>query len=568
MTVTRDYDTAVVNPQVVIKGKEPIILNYTYNYNNRGLMSARSDDAVNQEENYEYDNLDRLTKIIYPQCLDYLRTYAYANNGNITQKSEIGNYLYSSSKPNAVRQITPINNGVISPNQCAVTYNHFNQPAQITEGDYRLELFYGADQQRNKMVTRRLSDSSIVNTHYYVNKYYEMEIDATEGTTLYHYVYGDNGAVALHTASYPMPFSKGDTAVPVGLVENMYYIHTDHLGSYCALTDAKRKVVQRNCFDPWGNFVGLRCNDDPPLDKGTPLTDLSFPITARGFTGHEHYPYFKIINMNGRLYDPVISRFFSPDQYVQLPEFTQSFNRYSYCLNNPLKYTDPTGQELVIAGNKANWSFRQLQKFSNLTLSRDKETGIVSATLKNDKRLYQRNPYTGERQLRNEVDRRLMEVINNRQITVKITATNDDRSVRNEAGGAFWGNKFTSFDEYGNGLTIETDQKVNPYRNFILDSFGDLGEGQSLFHELDESYNSALISMRECKEAEPAIKKDGESVSSNPIYREAHSVAAEQPPYNKYEFNHRMRIFEEGMKRLKGMVDMKGISVFGFNLGN
>ena len=44
---------------------------------------------------------------------------------------------------------------------------------------------------------------------------------------------------------------------------------------------------------------------------------------VRGFTGHEHYPYFKIINMNGRLYDPVIARFFSPDKYVANSSFTQ-----------------------------------------------------------------------------------------------------------------------------------------------------------------------------------------------------------------------------------------------------
>jgi RHS repeat-associated protein len=52
-------------------------------------------------------------------------------------------------------------------------------------------------------------------------------------------------------------------------------------------------------------------------------------------------------NMNGRLYDPVIARFFSPDNYVQIPEFTQAFNRYSYCLNNPLKYVDPSGDRFL-----------------------------------------------------------------------------------------------------------------------------------------------------------------------------------------------------------------------------
>lgn len=47
--------------------------------------------------------------------------------------------------------------------------------------------------------------------------------------------------------------------------------------------------------------------------------------------------------MNGRVYDPLLAKFLSPDNFVQLPDFTQSFNRYGYCLNNPLKYTDSSG---------------------------------------------------------------------------------------------------------------------------------------------------------------------------------------------------------------------------------
>lgn len=57
----------------------------------------------------------------------------------------------------------------------------------------------------------------------------------------------------------------------------------------------------------------------------------------RGYTEHEMLNDFDIINMNGRLYDPVLGRFLSPDNFVQMPDNAQSYNRYSYCLNNPLK---------------------------------------------------------------------------------------------------------------------------------------------------------------------------------------------------------------------------------------
>ncbi len=47
--------------------------------------------------------------------------------------------------------------------------------------------------------------------------------------------------------------------------------------------------------------------------------------------------------MNARLYDPITSRTLSPDNYVADADATQAYNRYSYCHNNPMKYTDPTG---------------------------------------------------------------------------------------------------------------------------------------------------------------------------------------------------------------------------------
>jgi RHS repeat-associated protein len=146
------------------------------------------------------------------------------------------------------------------------------------------------------------------------------------------------------------------TNFPTNYQLNLYYgtnqqrnkTDTDHLGSYCALTSPSKRVVQRNYFDPWGNFQLI--SKGRGIDPGTGVPHvaptINFTLTTRGFTGHEHYPDFKIINMNGRLYDPVIARFFSPDQYVANSSFTQDFNRYSYARNNPLMYTDPSGHKL------------------------------------------------------------------------------------------------------------------------------------------------------------------------------------------------------------------------------
>ncbi len=94
-----------------------------------------------------------------------------------------------------------------------------------------------------------------------------------------------------------------------------------------------------------------------------PVSTAEFLID-RGYTGHacpersrrEMLDEFDLINMNGRLYDPVIARFFSPDPFVQAPDFSQNYNRYSYVMNNPLVYTDPSG-EFIGSIYTAIWDF-------------------------------------------------------------------------------------------------------------------------------------------------------------------------------------------------------------------
>jgi len=69
----------------------------------------------------------------------------------------------------------------------------------------------------------------------------------------------------------------------------------------------------------------------------------TMPYGGRGYTGHEHLNQFGIINMNARLYDPLLARFLAPDPYVG-SGMTGDFNRYIYAKNNPMMYTDPDGK--------------------------------------------------------------------------------------------------------------------------------------------------------------------------------------------------------------------------------
>ena len=69
--------------------------------------------------------------------------------------------------------------------------------------------------------------------------------------------------------------------------------------------------------------------------------------------------------MNRRLYDPLLGRFLSADPFVQAPSFTQSYNRYSYVLNNPLSLTDPSGYLWGWFESAVTWASNALNSFTS-----------------------------------------------------------------------------------------------------------------------------------------------------------------------------------------------------------
>ena len=93
--------------------------------------------------------------------------------------------------------------------------------------------------------------------------------------------------------------------------------------------------------------------------------------------------------MNGRVYDPILARFLSPDPYVQLPGYANNFNRYSYVLNNPLVHTDPNGEfflgTLITFGKEFTKSLvKSLYAWGVGFVDRDKAAKILDKAWRTD----------------------------------------------------------------------------------------------------------------------------------------------------------------------------------------
>jgi RHS repeat-associated protein len=121
------------------------------------------------------------------------------------------------------------------------------------------------------------------------------------------------------------------------------YAHRDHLGSIDAVTDASGAVLQRTSFDPFGGRRTPNRSRDLSQAELDDLLAAQDVRGARGFTDHEHRDRTGFVHMNGRVYDPRLARFVSPDPLVQRAGFGQAFNRYAYVFNDPASASDPSG---------------------------------------------------------------------------------------------------------------------------------------------------------------------------------------------------------------------------------
>jgi RHS repeat-associated protein len=254
-------------------------------------------------------------------------TYGYDANGNLTGGAGRG-VTYNAS------------NRVVSINSAPM-------PSQGNDTGV-VNFAYGADANR---VLQKAVAGGITSRTVYVGlggtgrSLYERTSRTGAPTEHIEYIYA-GGAHGANAFAMRVEMDDGSSnATQVALKYN----HFDHLGSVTAISDTQGRVQSGGwagpnattfAYDAWG----ARRNPD-----GTSANPASFNLQTghREFTGHEAIPNVGLVNMNGRVYDPVLGRFMSPDPTVQFVGDMQSYNRYSYVQNNPLKYTDPTGFSIL-----------------------------------------------------------------------------------------------------------------------------------------------------------------------------------------------------------------------------
>jgi RHS repeat-associated protein len=329
VVTTQTYDALTGRLTNIRGGSGNAVQDFGFGYDLIGNITSRTDANTGLSETFTYDSLNRLRTATVG--LDVAKTVTYDTIGNIRSKSDVGTYSYPAAGqpfPHAVASVAgsvintsfsyDANGNQTGGNGLAITYASFNKPATITRGTTTIGFNHDPEHQRYKQVAPG-----------------KEVLYLTAGGVLVEKVSGVGGSVTWNNYLFVAGKMVGMRVErPDGSVQTRYF-HRDHLGSVAILTDEAGNVAERLSYDAWGKRRFPNGQDDP---AGS-LTSQ----TTRGFTGHEQLDDVGLVHMNGRVYDPLLGRFGTPDPMTENPFSTQGWNRYSYVGNSPLNFADPSG---------------------------------------------------------------------------------------------------------------------------------------------------------------------------------------------------------------------------------
>ena len=315
-TTTYDYyDTAAKGPTSfrLRNVSRNLLQNLTYAYDNAGNIISITDALKTNSQTFGYDNLHRLTNAGSTVAPAYSHTYAYNAIGNVTALNAT-TYAYPAA--GAARPHAPSGDGA-----CTYSYDFNGSLINRICGATVRTFVWNVD---NRLA--QVWDGATMRAAFAYDHTGE-RVAKVEGAT---------------TTLIPFPHFRTVNGVPTKyyfangeriaersgpLATNVVYYHSDHLGSSNTVTDNWGSEIKATLFYPYGSTRA---------ETGT--KSLAFQ-----YTGQEKDTATGLYNYGARFYDPAFMHFISADSIIPNAANPQTLNRYSYALNNPIIYTDPTG---------------------------------------------------------------------------------------------------------------------------------------------------------------------------------------------------------------------------------
>jgi RHS repeat-associated protein len=389
--------------------------------------------------------------------------YGFLDNGHFYPSGGI-EYFYDANG-NLTKDL---NKGIIS-----ITYNHLNLPTKI-EFENNRRIYYLYDANGVKLKKTYYEDNRLMSTTDYSGMF----------------VYKDGHIDYALT-------SEGRMKRATSGIYNAEYFIKDHLGNVRVVFSTISGPSQVTDYYPFGLEIPVSGTSDNKMKYNSKELQTDAKLNW--------YDY------GARFYDPVIGRWHAVDP---LAEKSRRWSPFSYCMDNPIRFIDPDGMavDVYIQGPDAEKAAQELNKSSNLNITRNSETGKLSAT--------------GE--ATTEADKKLLAAINDKGVEVNLTTTKDDSYIAKDDGietnmiiGAYEGSEVQNKND-GNQVVV-TDQMINLDHASKDEVGGGMTIGQNVLHETLESYIGAI---------------DDPSGNWNTGYKNAHEKAAALDPNFKHGNNY------------------------------
>ena len=305
---------------------------YTYDFNGNIKSETFSYD-VTRAAQYTYDFLDQITSesnVVADRVWEWTyddagnissrKTYDRTNSGGKGTLISTDTYTYGDSEWGDL---------LTAYNGTAITYDQIGN--RLTDGTWTYTWEHGRE---------LASMSNGATTWSYTYDANGLRTQRTNGTTTYTYFYSGSQLVQMQVGSDTLYFTYDPlTGAPVTVEHNgtVYYYITNQQGDVIGISGNWGTGEQNYYYDAWGRPVGATST--------TGIMQLN-PLRYRGYVYDRETGLYYV---SSRYYDPEIGRWISPEPNVYNGEFDEGagligYNVYAYCANNPVNFSDPTGE--------------------------------------------------------------------------------------------------------------------------------------------------------------------------------------------------------------------------------